>query len=524
MKIETTDFLVVGSGVAGLRAAIELANYGNVLVVTKDLTEESSSEYAQGGVAVALSDEDTIGIHFEDTIKAGDGYCDPLAVKILVEEGVDRINELISWGAEFDRTGSRLEFTLEAAHSRRRILHAHGDSTGRELVRVLVTKVKTLPNVKKYPFAYILDLIIFEGRCYGAYILKNDEVSVILAKATIMSTGGVGNIFSRTTNPPVATGDGMAIAFRAGAHFENMEFIQFHPTTLYAPSAPQFLLSEALRGEGARLLNINKDEFMKNYHPDGELAGRDIVSRAIISEMVKTGARHVFLDITHLDSEFVKKRFPRIYSTCLKYDIDITRESIPVSPSAHYIMGGIKTDYGCATNIRGLLAAGEVACTGVHGANRLASNSLLEGIVFGARAGINALKFSVDIKDIDRSVLKTLPFADRIKDIEVLTQRLRRVMWERVGIIRCKDSLMDALNTLKKMSKIQGHWYATRYENEVVNMVQTALLITQSALMRDSSIGSHFRSDLPNREVDFYDIKLYKDGDEIHIEKITLRR
>jgi L-aspartate oxidase len=519
MKIETTDYLVVGSGVAGLRAAIELANYGNVLVITKDITEESSSEYAQGGVAVALSDEDTIGIHFEDTIKAGDGYCDPDAVKILVEEGPERINELISWGAEFDRSGLRLEFTLEAAHSRRRILHAHGDSTGRELVRVLVSKVKTLSNVTRYPFAYILDLIIFEGRCYGAYILKNNEVSVILSKSVILSTGGVGSIFSRTTNPSVSTGDGMAIAFRAGASFENMEFIQFHPTTLYAPSAPQFLLSEALRGEGAKLLNINKQEFMRRYHQDGELAPRDIVSRAIISEMVKTGSRHVYLDITHLDSKFVKRRFPRIYSTCLKYDIDITKELIPVSPSAHYIMGGIKTDYGCATNIIGLMAAGEAACTGVHGANRLASNSLLEGIVFGARAGINAPRNSIDILDLDKSILKAMPFGTRLRDIDVLTQRLKRVMWERVGIIRCEESLSDAIKTLKEMSKIQGFWYATRYENEVVNMVQTAEMITLSALNRRSSIGSHFRSDFPEKEIDFYDIELYKDRGEIHIVK-----
>ncbi|MBF0472338.1 MAG: L-aspartate oxidase [Nitrospirae bacterium] len=519
MKIESTDYLVVGSGVAGLRAAIELAGYGNVLVITKDITEESSSEYAQGGVAVALSDEDTIGIHFEDTIKAGDGYCDPKAVKILVEEGPERINELISWGAEFDRSGSKLAFTLEAAHSRKRILHAQGDSTGRELVRVLVSKVKTLSNVKRYPFAYILDLVIYEGCCYGAYILKDNEVSVILSKTVILSTGGVGSIFSRTTNPSVATGDGMAIAFRAGAIFENMEFIQFHPTTLYAPSAPQFLLSEALRGEGAKLININKQEFMKNYHPDGELAPRDIVSRAIISEMALTDSRHVYLDITHLNSEFVKRRFPRIYSTCLKYDIDITNESIPVSPSAHYIMGGIKTDYGCATNIKGLMAAGEVACTGVHGANRLASNSLLEGIVFGARAAMFAAKNSIDISDLDKLVFKKIPFAESLKDIDALTQRLKRIMWERVGIIRSEESLTDALDTLKEMSKIQGVWYATRLENEVVNMLQTATLITLSALNRKSSIGSHYRSDFPQREVDYYDIELFKDKDNIKIVK-----
>ncbi len=267
MKKETVDFLIIGSGVAGLRAAIELAPHGNVLVVTKDRPAESSTEYAQGGIAVALSDEDEVGIHFEDTLRAGDGLCREDAVKILVEEGPERIRELISWGAEFDKEGTKLDFTMEAAHSRKRILHAHGDSTGKELERVLLGKVRSFSSVRKYPFAFTEDLIVTDGECRGALVVAGKEIIALLAKATVLATGGGGQIFSRTTNPAVATGDGMAIAFRAGAVLEDLEFIQFHPTVLFAPSAPQFLLSEAMRGEGAVLRNINGEKFMKEISP-----------------------------------------------------------------------------------------------------------------------------------------------------------------------------------------------------------------------------------------------------------------
>ncbi len=392
MQKETVDFLIIGSGVAGLRAAIELAPHGSVLVVTKDRPSESSTEYAQGGIAAVMSDEDQVGIHFDDTLKAGDGLCKEDAVKTLVEEGPDRIMELIGWGAEFDKEGTTLDLTIEAAHSRRRILHSHGDSTGKELERVLLKKVRSLPSVRKYPFAFTVDLIVCDGECRGAYVLREGEITALFARATILTTGGAGQLFSRTTNPLVATGDGMAIAFRAGAILEDMEFVQFHPTSLYYPTAPHFLLSESMRGEGAVLLNIHKQRFMPDYHQLGELAPRDIVSRAIISEMVKTESNHVFLDLRHMGKKFVKKRFPKIHETCLQYDIDITEDLIPVSPAAHYIMGGIKTNRDGETNIKGLYAAGEVACTGVHGANRLASNSLLEGLVYGARTGRAAVE------------------------------------------------------------------------------------------------------------------------------------
>lgn len=505
MKKETVDFLIIGGGVAGLRAAIELADYGNVLVVTKERPDECTTEYAQGGIAVALSDEDEVGIHFEDTLKAGDGLCSEDAVKILVEDGPERIFELISWGAEFDREGTKLDFTMEAAHSRKRILHAHGDSTGRELQRVLLNKVCSFPTVKKYQFGFAVDLIVKEGKCLGAYILKGREVIALCAKVTILATGGAGQIYSRTTNPAVTTGDGLAIAYRAGTIVEDMEFIQFHPTVLFAPSAPQFLLSEAMRGEGAMLKNIHKESFMDKYHPDGDLAPRDIVSRAIISQMVKTNSKHVFLDLTHLDSSFIKKRFPRIYATCLQYDVDIARDLIPVSPAAHYIMGGVKTDLYGATNISGLYAAGEVACTGVHGANRLASNSLLEGLVFGARAGKAALEYpkrkkSTELrhKGIDFSI-DDVRHASSIPDCEEIRHSLRKLMWERVGIIRCEESLSDAMAQLDEWSYILDKVVATRREIELKNMIVGARLITESAILRKGSIGAHYRSDFPEK-------------------------
>jgi L-aspartate oxidase len=502
---ETVDFLIIGSGVAGLRAAIELADHGNVVVVTKDRPAESSTEYAQGGIAVALSDEDEIGIHYEDTLKAGDGLCNHTAVKILVSEGPDLIRELITWGADFDKDGTRLDFTIEAAHSRKRILHAHGDSTGKELERVLLNKARSYSSVKKYPFAFTKDLIIRDGECHGALILKGREFVALFAKATILATGGLGQIFSRTTNPAVATGDGMAIAYRAGAVLEDMEFIQFHPTVLFAPSAPQFLLSEAMRGEGATLRNNHGELFMKQYHGDAELAPRDVVSRAIISEMVKTKSSNVYLDLTHLNENFIKKRFPRIYATCLRYDIDITKEHIPVSPAAHYSMGGIKTDINGATNIRGLYAAGEVTCTGVHGANRLASNSLLEGLVFGARAGKAALQSPV--------LKRQLPISHKTNNFfstgcssrtleptyEEIRRSIRKVMWERVGIIRCDKSLRNAGEMLSRFSSIMNKSFSTRGEIELVNMLTVGKLVTESALSRRGSVGAHYRSDFPEK-------------------------
>jgi L-aspartate oxidase len=491
MQKEIVDFLIIGSGVAGLRAAIELAPYGKVLVVTKDKPSESSTEYAQGGIAAVMSDEDRVGIHLEDTLKAGDGLCREDAVKTLVEEGPERIMELIEWGAEFDKEGTTLDLTLEAAHSKRRILHSHGDSTGKELERVLLKKIRSLHAIKKYPFAFTADLIVHDSECHGAYVLKDGEIAALYARATILTTGGAGQLFSRTTNPQVSTGDGMAIAFRAGATLEDMEFVQFHPTSLYSPAAPQFLLSESMRGEGAVLLNINKERFMHRYHLLGELAPRDVVSRAIISEMVQTGSHHVYLDLRHMGKAFVKKRFPKIYGTCLKYRIDITEDLIPVSPAAHYIMGGVKTNLDGETGMKGLYAAGEVACTGVHGANRLASNSLLEGLVYGARTGRAALRSSVlpsncSMPDYEIS---------SIPDFNETRSALRKLMWEKVGIIRCGKSLNEAQKMLLVWEKILEKDYATRDELELKNMISVARIIVSAALARKGSVGAHYRSD-----------------------------
>ncbi len=500
---ETVDFLVIGGGIAGLRAAIELASKGSVLVLTKDTISESTTGYAQGGIAVALSDEDEVCIHYDDTIKAGDGLCNEGAVRVMVEEGPGYILELISWGAEFDREGSRLSFTREAAHTRRRILHSHGDSTGKEIDRALINKARSFPSISRYAFAFTLDLIVEDNRCIGATLLRGDSVINVFAKAVILATGGAGQVYSKTTTPMISTGDGMAVAYRAGALIVDMEFIQFHPTTLYSPGAPQFLLSEAMRGEGAVLKNVHGKRFMSEYHEMAELASRDTVTRAILSEMVKTRSRHVYLDLTHLDKDFVRRRFPQIYTTCLQYDVDISEDMIPVCPAAHYIMGGVRTNLDGETSIKGLFAAGEVACTGVHGANRLASNSLLEGLVFGARAGKRAASY-IDKENISSIVtghaLQEVPDRDSPSfDVEKIRSSLRQIMWSKVGIIRCEKSLVAAMNRIERWGFIAGMTLYGRREAELRNMLAVARLITDSALLRKGSVGAHYRSDCKQR-------------------------
>ncbi|MBF0558000.1 MAG: L-aspartate oxidase [Nitrospirae bacterium] len=499
-----TDFLVIGSGVAGLRAAIELADHGKVIIVTKDVPTESSTEYAQGGVAVALSDEDEVGIHFEDTIKAGDGLCKRGAVKVLVEEGPRRISELIEWGAEFDREGPKLAFTMEAAHSRRRILHSKGDSTGKELERVLISKARSIKNIERLPFSTATDLVVEQDTCMGGHVISASDSVYIEAKSTVLATGGAGQIYSRTTNPAVATGDGMAMAYRAGAILEDMEFVQFHPTALFIPPAPHFLLSEAMRGEGALLRNKTGELFMKRYHPDAELAPRDVVSRAIMSEMTATGTDHVYLDLRHLGSEFIKNRFPRIYSTCLQYSVDITADMVPVSPAAHYIMGGVRTDRNGCTSIRGLYAAGEVACTGVHGANRLASNSLLEGLVYGYRAGQSAAARRLgrtagkDLSSTGSSPDPAIP-SNALAESDSIRQRLRDIMWKDAGIIRSKTSLNEVIEGLSRWDFILGMDFTSRRDLELKNMLTVALIIVKAASRRKESIGAHYRSDFPSQ-------------------------
>ncbi len=505
VKTEATDFLVIGSGVAGLRAAIELSNHGKVTVITKDVPSESSTEYAQGGIAVALSDEDEVGIHYEDTLKAGDGLCREEAVRVLVEEGPERIMELISWGAEFDRDGTRLAFGLEAAHSRKRILHAGGDSTGKELERVLINKVKAIHGIRRLPFTLAMELIVRDGACLGALTVSERRPAALLARATVLATGGAGQVYSITTNPQVATGDGMALAYRSGAALEDMEFVQFHPTSLFLPSAPHFLLTEALRGEGGRLLNARRERFMDRYHSEMELATRDAVSRAILKEMERTGSDHVYLDLGRMGGDFVKRRFPRVYSTCLTYGLDITREPIPVCPAAHYMMGGVKTDILGRTNLRGLFAAGETACTGVHGANRLASNSLLEGLVYGRRAGQTAAAEATGLSK-EQSALSFEPVPPQsIPAHDEIRGDIRRLMWQEVGIIRNEQTLLEAKRKIEQWGYITEKSFLTRRELELKNMIQVAGLITDAALSRQNSVGAHFRSDYPRKSAGWQD-------------------
>src|SRR5271157_754756 len=438
------DFLVIGAGVAGLRAAIELAEAGTVLVVAKDSLRESSSEYAQGGIAVALSDDDEVELHELDTLYAGDGLCDPIAVRTLVEEGPSAIQELIEWGSAFDRAGSKLAFTREGAHSRNRILHAHGDSTGREIARTLYHKASSLPNVTFRSYAAATDLLLDDGVCGASFHDARTKSDIaICARGVLLATGGLGNVFLNTTNPAVATGDGVAMAYRAGAEIADIEFVQFHPTALYVEGAPRFLLSEAMRGEGAYLRNADGERFMERYHPLKELAPRDVVARAIVAEMKRTGAPHVYLDLTHREAGFVRGRFPRIYETCLRYGVDFERQPVPVAPAAHYAMGGVRTDLEGRTTLPGLFAAGEVASTGVHGANRLASNSLLEGVVFGARAGRA-------MRECAAAALRVVPLPRPEGAGEAPAGHTQRVAWEKCGIVRDGASLLEACQWLAR--------------------------------------------------------------------------
>jgi L-aspartate oxidase len=504
MKKEYKDVVIIGAGVAGLRAAIALEKYASIAILAKDELEESASEYAQGGIAVALSDEDTIGIHFQDTIKAGDGLCNEQAVQILVQEGPERILELIEWGTKFDKDGTKLAFTREAAHSRNRILHAHGDSTGKEVVRALVARAKHIPNFTFMPKHFTLKLLLSDENHVKGVICIDEEtksIKVIYTRAVLLATGGIGRVYLKTTNPPFATGDGIAYAYEAGADLTDMEFVQFHPTMLSIENAPPFLLSEALRGEGAYLINVNGERFMHKYHPLKELAPRDIVSRAIIDEMKATKSQQIFLDLRHLDPKFIKKRFPMIYNSCLAYDIDITTQLVPVYPAAHYFMGGVKTDLECRTSLTGLYAAGEVACNGVHGANRLASNSLLEGIVYGARAGL-AIKHDLDFLPLIDSIplLKISLSPIKTKSLLNIQNEIKKIAWDKIGIKRCAKSLSKALSLLSNLAnQLPKEDFADRTYTETKNMLTVAMLIAHFAYLRTESRGAHYRTDFPQK-------------------------
>ncbi|MCI0488850.1 MAG: L-aspartate oxidase [Blastocatellia bacterium] len=492
---DRTDFIVIGSGIAGLRAAVALAGAGRVTVLTKDQVTESNTEYAQGGIAVVLGDDDTIGLHFQDTIDAGAGLCDEQAVTTLVEEGPRYITELIEHGAEFDRADGRLAFTREAAHSRSRILHSRGDATGREIVRALVGWSRKFSNIEYLPHACTQSLIVNDGRSVGVTYVEpvSHKIRALYSRATVMATGGAGQLYLHTTNPDVATGDGQAMAYRAGAIIADMEFVQFHPTALAIKGAPRFLLSEAMRGEGGILLNDAGERFMPRYDERAELAPRDVVSRSVHFEMQRTSSANVWLDMRHLDHDYVRNRFPKIHHTCQLYNIDIARDLIPVSPAAHYTMGGVRTDTFGRTSIAGLYAAGEVSCTGVHGANRLASNSLLEGLVFGARAGEAAtVEAPASIAPAPPPDWDYGSEADFTID-DGTRMEVKRIMWDRVGILRSEETLKEALASLEEIA-------ARPLNTRSWNFVTLARLVAEAALARCESRGAHYRSDFPERD------------------------
>ena len=505
-----TDFVVIGAGVAGLRAAIELAGAGRVLVLAKkeakDLAKkdgkDSNKQLAQAGVAAALSDEDEVTLHLQDTLIAGDGLCLPEAVKTLVDEGPQRIEELIAWGTQFDRSGTKLVFGHEGAHSRNRILHAQGDSTGREILRALYAKAQTLKHISVHECEFSTELEIDGGRVTGVALIDEKGLpQQVACSAVLLATGGMGQIYRNTTNPEVATGDGVAMAFRAGAEVSDMEFVQFHPTALYLKKAPRFLLSEALRDEGGYLRNIEMDRFMAKYHPLAELAPHDVVARAIMHEMEVSHAKdpYVYLDVTHLKASQIQKHFPRIYATCLQYNIDITEDLIPIRPAAHYAMGGVRTDLHGKTNLAGLYAAGEAAATGAHGANRFASNSLLEGLVYGARAG-KAMR--EELKELRKSANAPKAASQNgpvDAGMEEVIGQIQDIMWKDAGIVRTRIGMQEALTKMRALAPRVANPH-TRRAWEAANLHVAGTLVVRAALAREESRGAHYRTDYPTHD------------------------
>lgn len=504
---EHYDAVIIGSGIAGVYTALQTDRRVNIAVITKETLDISNSVLAQGGIAVSLDKDDSPECHFKDTIYAGAGLCNEETVWTLVSEAAENIEILCRYGVNFDKSDEHhLALSREGAHSRNRIVHT-GDATGKEVCDTLIHALIKHDNVRIYERTYAIDIITDNRKCIGilSYLEDSGEYKLFLADAIVCASGGYGQLYNYTTNPPVATGDGAAMAYRAGCRLMDLEFVQFHPTVLYHPQNRSFLISEAVRGEGAVLLNEKGERFMQGCHPMAELAPRDVVSRAIFREIGKTGSTHVYLDISHKEPEYVKHRFPTIYKTCLQYGIDITRDKIPVAPAAHYSMGGIMTDSYGRTGIEGFYACGEAACNGIHGANRLASNSLLEGLVFGRRIAQEISSRVLGRTKHETVIPDNLVVSEKkngpLEDAGELKSRLRRLMTEKVGIIRNEENLKEALNQVMEIKReTEGNACTTIEQWELVNMLTLAELVIKSALMRKESRGAHYRTDYPHTD------------------------
>lgn len=497
-----TELLIIGSGIAGLNLALKASKYGEVVLVSKDKLEETNTYYAQGGVAGVFGKDDSIESHVQDTLRAGDGISNKQIATILVRDAPKRIMELKRIGVKFDLDKKGFRLSREAVHSRSRIVHAK-DITGQEIEKTLVKKVKENKKIKILEYHSVFELIIANNKCIGGifFDIKRDKILSIFSKKIILATGGAGRLYSKTTNPEIATGDGLAIAFRAGAVLEDMEFVQFHPTMLNN-SNPVFLISETLRGEGGLLKNRHGKTYMKKYHRDGELAPRDVVSLFSIIEMKKTGSRNVFLDVTHFDPKYLKSRFPYIDRECMKYNIDLTKNMIPVCPAAHYICGGVKTDSYGRTNIKNLYAIGECACTQLHGADRLASNSMTEGLVFGTRLIEKVKNELKKEKIVEAEELEVTISPVKNGKIEKLKKQLQEIMWKYVGIIRNKKGLNIAKENIRKIKKKLDVIRVIGTNKEIAeleNMILISQIIILSALRRKESRGTHFIEDYPER-------------------------